>query len=512
MASTIFAILNRKLNSSLRTNPAPSQTLITKLLLYRSVNTGRHSKTNLYSRISPLGQPGLSLAPVLDKWVEEGKKVRDLELQRIIRDLRSRKRYGQALEVSEWMSIKGLCPVSPGDRAVQLDLIGRVRGLDAAESYFDSINEQDKIDKIYGALLNCYVREGLVDKSLSHLQKMKDMGFASSPLTYNDLMCLYTHTGQFEKIPDVLSEMKENGVSPDNFSYRICINSYGSRSDIDSMEKVLEEMESQPHIIMEWTTYTTVANIYIKVGLTEKALVFLKKAEEKLHKDPLGYNHLISLYASLGIKNEVMRLWGLEKTTCKKVINRDYITILGSLVKLCELEEAEAVLKEWEITCSCYDFRVPNCLLIGYCQKGLVEKAEAMLQGFIEKGKTPTPNSWAIVAAEYMNQENTRKAFECMKEALVVQAQNEGWRPKSSLVSRIVCWLGDEGDLEEVEAFTSLLKKKVPMDREMYHALIKACIRAGKEVDGILESMKGDGIDRDEETKRIIGLRQEEIK
>ena len=103
------------------------------------------------------------------------------------------------------MSSKGLCSFSPGDRAVQLDLIGRVRGLDSAENYFNNLSDQDKIDKIYGALLNCYVREGNVDKSLSHLQKMKDVGFTFSALIYNDIMCLYTNTGQIEKVPDVLS-------------------------------------------------------------------------------------------------------------------------------------------------------------------------------------------------------------------------------------------------------------------------------------------------------------------
>lgn len=88
---------------------------------------------------------------------------------------------------------------------MQLDLIGRVRGLDSAENYFNNLSDQDKIDKIYGALLNCYVREGNVDKSLSHLQKMKDVGFTFSPLIYNDIMCLYTNTGQIEKAPDVFS-------------------------------------------------------------------------------------------------------------------------------------------------------------------------------------------------------------------------------------------------------------------------------------------------------------------
>ncbi|VVA38529.1 PREDICTED: pentatricopeptide repeat-containing [Prunus dulcis] len=336
------------------------------------------------------------------------------------------------------------------------------------------------------------------------MQKMKELGFATS-LNYNDIMRLYIHTGQPEKIPDVLSEMKEEGVSPDNFSYRICMSSYGMRSDISSMEKVLEEMEREPHISMDWLTCALVANLYIKAGLHDKALIYLEKSEEKVNKDALGYNHLISLYASLGCKDDMMRLWSLEKTKCKKQINRDYITMLGSLVKLGELEETKKLLDEWELSCLSYDFRVPNILLIGYCQKGLVEQAEDTLRDIVKKGKTPTPNSWAILVAGYVDKQKMQKAFECMTEALNLQARNTGWRPKPGVVSSVLSWIGDNGDIEQVEAFVSLMKTVITVNREMYHALMKAYIRCGKEVEGLLHSMKEDQIEADDE---ILSLRQ----
>ena len=405
------------------------------------------------------------------------------------------------------MSSKGLCPFAPAEYAIQLDLIGKVRGLDSAESYFNSLSDQVKIDKVYGSLLNCYVREGLMDESLSHMQKMKELGFASSPLSYNDIMCLYLHSGQLDKIPDVMSEMKKNGVNPDKISYRICINSYGLKSDLNSMEKVLEEMESQSHITLDWSTYAMVANIYIKAGALDKSLIYLKKCEELVDIDALGYNYLISLHSSLGHKDQMMRLWGLQKAKCKKQINRDYITMLGLLVKLEEFEEAEVLLKAWESSHQFYDFRIPNILLLGYCKKGLTEKAEAMLRDIVEKGRTPTPNSWAIIAASYLERQNMETAFDCMKEALAVQAENKLWRPKSQVISRILGWLADKGEIEEVKAFVSSLRTVISVNREMYHILIKAHIRVGKEVDCVLESMKNDNIDVNEETEKILSPR-----
>ncbi|KAL8087794.1 hypothetical protein AgCh_037804 [Apium graveolens] len=483
-------------------------------LLRRSYSSLTQSKVNnnnsrLFERISTLRDPKATIIPVLDQWITEGNTLKEPEFQRFVRELRARKRYSHALQLCEWVSTSNLCRVSSGNLAVQLDLIGVVRGLDAAESYFNKLSEKEKDEKTYGALLNCYVREGLVDKSLLHMQKMKETGCASSPLVYNNIMCLYSRTGQPEKIPDVLTEMKKNGISPNNFSYRICINSYGERGDYDSMEKLLEEMECQTHINMDWTTYSTAVNHFIRADLKEKALVVLKKLEAKLNKDALGYNHLISHYGNLGNKNEVMRLWGLQKIVCRKQVNRDYITMLGMLGKLGELEESEMVLKEWESSCQTFDFRVPNVLLIGLCSKGLIEKAETTLKNIIKTGKTPIPNSWAIISFGYMEVENMEKAFECMKEALAVAEGSPGWRPKPKLISSILHWLGEKGEIAEVEAFVNSLRSVIAVNQEMYHTLLKANVRGGKGVDEIIESMKYDNVDRDEETEKILGLRKE---
>ncbi|XP_027172351.1 pentatricopeptide repeat-containing protein At4g21705, mitochondrial-like [Coffea eugenioides] len=461
---------------------------------------------NLFSRISPLRQSS-AVVPVLDQWVEEGRKIQKIELQRIIHDLRSRRRYSQALQVSEWMSHESRWTFSPSDCAVHVDLVGVVQGWDAAEHYFHSLKDQEKNDKTYGALLNCYVREGLLEKSLLHVQKMEEIGYASSTLVYNNLMCLYKLTGQLDKVPELLAEMKKNGVSPNNFSYRICINCYGEKSDLTSLEELLEEMENQPDISVDWTTYSIVASYYIRDNQKEKAIVFLKKLEDTLLKNAVGYNHLISLHGQLGNLDEVMRLWGVQKFVCRKQINRDYITMLGALVKLGELEKAKELLQEWESSCHTYDFRVPNILLIGYCQKDLTEKAEDMLRKIVKKGKVPTPNSWGIIAGGYMNKGNMEKAFECMKEALAVQEQNPKWDPKPRLVFNILNWLGNRGELEEVQALIRSLRTVVPANRNLYHALIKANIRDRKDVDWVLESMKADGVEEDAKVEKILAMR-----
>ncbi|KAK7405224.1 hypothetical protein VNO78_06423 [Psophocarpus tetragonolobus] len=481
-----------------------AQKLAESFLRRFSTVTASARRRNLYSRINPLGDPSVSIVPVLDEWIEEGNAVNGYYLKDVVKFLRNRKRLSHALEVSEWMSSKGLCPISPSDLAVQLDLIGRVRGVESAERYFQSLNDGDKTYQLHGALLNCYVREGLVDKSLSQMQKMKDMGVVCC-INYNSLMYLYLQTQQLEKVPDVLAEMQKDGVPPNIFSYRLCINSYGDRGDLENVEKLLEEMEREPHIDTDWITYSMVAKFYIKAGMKEKALVNLKKCEEKAEKgNAVAYDHLIGHYAALGGKGAVMRVWKLQKANCKKQLNREYITMLSSLVKLGEFDMAEEVVGEWELSGNVCDFRVPNIVLIGYCQSGLVEKAEALLQRLVAEGKTPTPNSWAITASGYVAKDNMEKAFQCIKEAFAVLVQNKRWRPKDDVISSIFSWVTDNKDIGEVEEFVNSLKSLNAMNRNIYVSLIKTYVKHGKDVDEILERMKVDNIELDQEMEEAL--------
>lgn len=97
----MISTLNRLWKMQL-SNRVPSETLIRNHLNInsRSYYTNTRNKETLYSKISPLGNPSLNLAPELDDWVQKGNKVRFAELQRIVQDLRKRRRVSQALEVS----------------------------------------------------------------------------------------------------------------------------------------------------------------------------------------------------------------------------------------------------------------------------------------------------------------------------------------------------------------------------------------------------------------------------
>jgi hypothetical protein len=87
---TLFGLRNRPNVSLYSTSTAPT-------LWRKPLNP---SLTNLYRRISPVGNPRVTIVPILDQWIAEGKTVSREPLIAIIKELRYYKRYSHALEVS----------------------------------------------------------------------------------------------------------------------------------------------------------------------------------------------------------------------------------------------------------------------------------------------------------------------------------------------------------------------------------------------------------------------------
>lgn len=467
------------------------------------------SRDSLYNRISPIGDPTISIVPTLEGWIEEGKTVQKRELQSMIKQFRGYKRYAHALEISEWMTNRRYFSLAPGDTAIRLDLIYKVRGLEHAENYFNNIPKRSKTFETYGALLNCYVKAKSIEKVETLFQEMKELGFVRT-LAYNSLLNLYFQMGEHGKLDHIMEEMQEmeeKGIQHDIFTFRIRMSAYVADSNIEGMENMLKMMEDNPRIVMDWDAYSVAANGYIKAGLLDKALAMLKKSEALVTtpKDLGAYDFLLTMYASVGEREDLYRIWNLRRRSSKKVSNESYISMISSLGRVDDIEGAEKIVEEWESNCFCYDFRVPNRLIAAYCKRGLFEKAESFISKAIERGQTPYPSTWECMATGYMVDNQISKAVEMMMKAL--SANRSGWKPNLVLLSACLEFFEVRGDVEGAEDFIRLLRLKTPLTRDVYHRLLRTYLTAGKPVSDVVNRMKGDGLDANEETQEILKTR-----
>ena len=133
--------------------------------------------------------------------------------------------------------------VSASDAAIQLDLVGKVHGVSGAEEYFLKLPDHLNDRRIYGALLNAYVRARMREKAESLLDKMRNKGYAMHSLPFNVMMTLYMNLKEYDKVDLMVSEMIERSIQLDIYSYNIWLSSRGLQGSAERMEQVFEQMK-----------------------------------------------------------------------------------------------------------------------------------------------------------------------------------------------------------------------------------------------------------------------------
>lgn len=210
------------------------------------------------------------------------------------------------------------------EHGLHLNILCKVKGIDEAEKFFDSLPPGVKKGFLYGALLNCYCSNKMTDKALAIFEKMDEMKYASNDVAFSNLMCLYMKVEQPEKVPPLIEEMKRRNIPLSSISYQTWMQSYACCNDLEGVERVMNEAQKHESIKDEWKLYANFASAYIKAGQNQKAHPSLKKAEEILdaiYPDRIAYHHLISLYASVGDLESVTRAWGKLKSKFKACNN-----------------------------------------------------------------------------------------------------------------------------------------------------------------------------------------------
>ncbi|KAJ1294956.1 hypothetical protein BS78_01G186100 [Paspalum vaginatum] len=456
---------------------------------------------DLHRRIMDVRFPHLPLSPVLEQWAREGHTVKKHVLQAIVKKLTRLRRFAQALELSFWMTDRRHLHLSAGDVVYRLELIMKVHGLEKAVEYFGMVPNQLRKPQCYGSLLRCYAEAKGVDKAEELFAKMQGM---LSSYAYNSMMKLYLEAGQLERVHAMFQDMEERGVKPDSFSVELLLAAYIAAEDFEGVEKVLNE--ANPHQkLLTWHGHASAGIAFVKSGMQVRGVMALVEAER--HISPryakVAYSFLLHTYADLGMRPEVERIWSVYKSKVPPC-NTMYMSRISVLLKMNDIDGAEQALKEWDSLCLAYkdDFRLINLVVDVYCKEGLVEKAVPLVDDAIKKGRTPLANTWYKLASGFFETGHVLKAVDMTRKSLASAAPP--WKPDPKNVVLSLNHFMDQKDVEAAEEMVSMLQKLVPLTRDVYHCLLKTYIHAGKPVSDLLDSMKKDGLEADEETDRIL--------
>ncbi|XP_078428430.1 tetratricopeptide repeat (TPR)-like superfamily protein [Wolffia australiana] len=474
---------------------------------------GRSSKyleEALYRRLFKEGSSEASVRKELATFLKSRKRVFKWEVGLSLRKLRSRGRHRAALKLSEVMSKRGMNP-TPSDNAIHLDLIAKSRGTSAAEEYFTSLPETSKNHLIYGALLNCYCKELMTDKAEALMEKMKELNFNTSAMSYNSLMTLHTKTHHPEKIPGIVQEMKAADVMPDCYTYNVWMRALAAMGDIPAVERVMEEMKRDGRVDPDWTTYSNLASIYVEAGLTQKAEAALKELESlNRTRDLHAFQFLITLYGRTGNLVEVHRIWRSLKLACRKMANISYLNMIQVLVNLDDFPAAEVCFKEWESGCGTYDIRVVNALLKGYIKKGRIDDAVALKKRAKAKGGRLNAKSWEIFMDYHLGKGEMDRVLWCVDRAVKKgRSQGREWVPPGWAVRSLMAHFEEKKDVDNAEKLIEIVEsvqQRQPLEAELLESLIRVYAAAGRTSPGMRRRLKMEGVDVGDDTKKLLDV------
>ncbi|KAF5744265.1 hypothetical protein HS088_TW08G00865 [Tripterygium wilfordii] len=414
----------------------------------------------VYKKISRMEKPDLGAASVLRQWEKEGKMLTKWEVCRVVKELRKFKRYKQALEVYEWMNNRGeRFRLSSSDAAIQLDLIAKVRGISVAEDFFTRLPDSLMDKRMCGALLNAYVRATMLEKAEAFFDDMRSKGYATHHLPFNVMMTLYMNLKEYDKVESIISEMMQKNIQLDIYSYNIWLSSRGSQGSSERMEQVFELMKQDRTINPNWTTFSTMATMYIKLGQLDKAQDCLKKVESRITgRDRIPYHYLLSLYGTVGNKDEIYRVWNIYKTLFPSVPNMGYHAMISSLNRVGDVEGAEKIYEEWLSVKSAFDPRIANLLMGWHVKDGNLDRAESIFNEMLEMGGKPNSSTWAILAEGHTAERRISEALSCWKKAYAAEGSNE-WKAKPERTAAFFKLCEDEADMASKEALVELMRQ-----------------------------------------------------
>ncbi|KAM3298809.1 hypothetical protein ACQJBY_040339 [Aegilops geniculata] len=449
----------------------------------------------LYRRLSALGNAGEgSVSAVMNKWLREGRETRSVDLERYVKELRRYKRHSQALELMDWMvHTKGM-NMSYTNHAIRLDLIYKVRGIEAAEKYFEGLPAPAKNHRTYGALLNCYCSSKKEEKATDLYRKMDELGIASSTLPINNLMSLYMKLGQHKKVCSLFEEMKEKNVKPDNLTCCILMTSCAALNKIDDVEQVLKEMEEKGGVL-GWSAYSTLASIYQSAGLVEKAESALKKLEGLVQyrdgRQPFDF--LMSLYASVGNLSEVKRVWDVVKDTFPKVTNTSYFSMLQALLKLNDADYMKQVFEEWESNHECYDVKLTNVMTRAHLKNGMAKEAEQLWEKAKEMGACFDSKTCELFLDHYMGTGDMKSALNWVEN--VTKLPKKAGKLDPDKILKFSKYFEEQKDVQGAERFCNCLRALGCIDGKAYESLLRTYLAAGETSRSLRQQIKDDKIE-----------------
>ncbi|CAA7014010.1 unnamed protein product [Microthlaspi erraticum] len=436
----------------------------------------------LRRRIERLPVSTASVTPLLREWCDRRNRPAHAELRSIITSLHKSNRFSHALQISEWMSDEKAYNLSPADFEIRLLLIAKIRGLEEADKFLDTIPVKKRDFYVHSALLNCCNSSSSLSIAETTFQRMKELGFAAnSSDPYNTMLSLYLEAEDHDMVVKLLREMDRHNMVPQGVAFATLLPSFaiGSVPDSEGMHIFLNKWGKK---IKPWATCFYPACLQLRVGSRVRGLDLLRRTEYLLDDGSRArmYGLLMKLYCNEGETEDVYRLWNLAKERGISFDSSTRSEMIKAFTSKGHLDRAHEVLQELDT----------GATDLGLQRRHLKEAAEKLVDMLGKKESkwgSLTHKLQKLVEDEDDKEEQRRKRVaEAMEGRL-----NNRWNPKGCLaLSAYACAQYVEGrrDIESAANILRLLSKEEQvsyvMDKRRLSLKMVEAMRGGGYVGG----------------------------
>lgn len=355
------------------------------------------------------------------------------------------------MQLSEWLETNNHFEFSDKDYAIRLDLIAKLRGLYKAEVYLGEIPESFRTEVVYSSLLANYAAASNIKKCEELFNKMKDLGFKISCLSYNQLLLLYKRTVK-KKAADVLLMMEKENVKPSLITYEILIEMKGQKKDIAGIEQIVETMKAdglEPNA----NILASVARYYVAAGLRDKAAAVLKEIEGgDMKKTRWVYHSLITIYASLGRDDEVGRIWEARASGLPHV--DECAAVIEAWGRLNKIENAEATFDKMLETMKKPPQKLFTALLKVYTNHKMLDKGKDLVRRMVDSNCYLGPVSWDALVKFCLAGGEVEKADTILGKAV----KEKRGRPLFTTYFAILSEYAKRGDVHNAEKIFQMMR------------------------------------------------------
>ncbi|KAI9112793.1 hypothetical protein K1719_016110 [Acacia pycnantha] len=257
------------------------------------------------------------------------------------------------------------------------------------------------------------------------------------------------------------------------------------------MEQVIEGMRSQG-LQLDIHILTIVAGHFISKGLKDKALVILNEIERGNLKNIVGARSaLLSLYASLGMADDVSRIW----TACKLDSSmNECLAAIAAWGKLGKVEEAEAVFEMMLEKRKKLPSKVYADLLNVYVQNNKISEGKKFVDRIGDIKGWVGPLIWDGLVRLYVGDGDIGKADSILSKTV----EDKTWgrmrvRPMFSTFLHVMEQYAKLGDIHNTEKWHFRMQQSGYTGRlRPFEILTQAYINAKTPAYGLRERMKAE--------------------